>query len=118
MSKTIIYNLSYLEYINLISRVEGKFNKIKSILLENNIILYHPSVASFLEKNQSLLLEQLFKKSCKKFSTAPNFYNCLIIVNYHIGSLLQINTIIDTQAIQSVSISLEDILIIKSFEDL
>ena len=28
MSKTIIYNLSYLEYINLISRVEGKFNKI------------------------------------------------------------------------------------------
>lgn len=118
MSKSIIYNIDYLTYLKLISGIENKFNNYKSLLLNHNIYLEHPSVASFLEVKNSNVIKNLFPKESKKFDSASNFYNCLILINYHLGSFLQINDILDSKSIQSISITLEDILIIESFKGL
>lgn len=118
MSKTIIYNIDYLSYLKLISGIENKFNNYKSLLLTHKIVLQHPSLASFLEEKSSIVLHNLFPKESKKFGSSSNFYNCLILINYHLGSFLQVNDILDSKSIQSISISLEDILIIESFKDL
>lgn len=118
MSKAIIYNIDYLSYLKLLSGIEDKLNNYKSVLLNHKVILQHPSIASFLEEKNSILLYNLFPKESKKFGSSSNFYNCLILINYHLGSLLQISKVLDNNSIQSISISLEDILIIESFKDL
>ena len=115
MNKSIIYNISYEEYIKLISKIESTFTNYKQTLSILNIKLYHPSVAVSLFKKDILVLTETFPEECKSFGDASNFYNCLLLVNYHIGSLLQVVEILDTNEVKTISISLEDLLILDSF---
>lgn len=119
MSKSIVYNISYKAYLSLISNIESKFNLYKELLFNNNIILQHPSLVNNLSSSDRFKISQLFPKETKTFGTAYNFYNCLLLVNYHLGSLIQVTTITPLiNEIQTISINIEDILIIESFKDL
>lgn len=119
MSNPIIYNISYESYINLISKIESKFNDIKLKLSYLDIILSHPSVAVTLTSTQLFKMNTHFKKESEFFGTTNNFYKCLLLVNYHLGSLLQIsNNPLLKDNIKTISLSVEDFLIIESFTDL
>ena len=66
-----------------------------------------------------IIVEKHFYEESIKFGTSLNFLNALHLINYHLGSVLQISEIKQISSnIDSISISVEDLLIIESFKDL
>ncbi len=117
MIKPPIYNVSYLSYINLLSKIEDKLTFYKETLNSLNIVIPHPSNYVSLSLEQLKVIQKTFKKESDKFGTSDNFYSCLLLVNYHVASILLLKSL-KTEDIVSVSVSIEDYLIIESFIEL
>lgn len=116
----LIYNIKYEAYLNLLSSIENKFNSYKAFLLEHNLKLIHPSLIQDTSLLQhTIMVKKYFPEESIKFGTPLNFLNALHLINYHLGSVLQISEIKQISSnIDSISISVEDLLIIESFKDL
>ena len=120
MMNNLIYNIKYEAYLNLLSSIENKFNSYKTSLLGFNLKLVHPSLLKNTPLRQHIIIvEKHFYEESIKFGTSLNFLNALHLINYHLGSVLQISEIKQISSnIDSISISVEDLLIIESFKDL
>lgn len=121
MSTPVLLNLKYSAYVSLLNQIEKSFNIYKQKLLDLNIPLSHPSIAVPLTLPQKLALQNIFKKEVIEFSTINNFFNCLSLVNYHLGSLHQLHILFKDNLfdnVETLSISIEDLLIIESFKKL
>lgn len=116
----IIYNIKYEAYLELLAKIESTFTFYKSTLLNFDLKLIHPSLVQNISlRDHIYIVDKHFSKESNKFGTALNFLNALHLINYHLGSVLQISEIKEINSnIDSISISIEDLLIIESFKDL
>lgn len=121
MSNSIIYTISFDSYCEILSKIEDKFNSYKFFMLKHNLILQHPSLFSMNSNRKYIeFIEKHYSRESTIFGTSLNFLNCLVLINYHLGSFLQISEIkeIKTNDIQTISISVENLLILDSFKSL
>jgi len=111
----VTYTFTTESYLKLLSSIEEKFNQYKKALLEKGIILVHKSSTKSVSQKDLIFISNTYKKEIEIFGTAFNFYNCLLLINYHLVSLYFVK---DIKTVLSVSLTIEDYLIMNSFFDL
>lgn len=112
---TVTYTFTTQSYLSLLSSIEQKFNEYKKVLLEKDIPLSHKSSGKAVTQANLMFISHTYKKEVEVFGTAFNFYNSLLLINYHLVSLYFVK---DIKTVLSVSLTIEDYLIMNSFVDL
>lgn len=108
----VTYTFTTQSYLSLLASVEQKFSEYKKVLLEKGIPLSHESSKKAATQADLMFINHTYKKEVEVFGTAFNFYNCLLLINYHLVSLYFVK---DIKTVLSVTLTIEDYLIMNSF---
>ena len=112
------YAIDFNAYGKLIAEIEDKFNKYKEKLISLNILVSHPSNIKSLSETSVQILYQTFPKEINVYKTPFDFYQTLICINYHLNSFIMLSTVVHFSNVKFVNITIEELLILKSFSDL
>lgn len=120
MLKAIQYNLTISAYLSLLVDISENVTKHVEELKKNGLPVKHPSQVQ-LYARQVKQIEFLFPTESKYFDGGANYFNSVVLANYHIGSLRLVKEQFPgfsnfSDIAGSILISVEDILILTSFK--
>lgn len=114
-------NVDFQTMFSFLSKIENKFEDYKETLLDYNIQLPHYSSNYDLNEIMVNQIQILFPKESNLYQSPLNFYNNLRLINYIRHSAITSYDILkefNPDVIISFSITIENLLILKSFHDL
>lgn len=118
MIAPIIVNMDVNSYVKLLVSIQKQFQQLLKDLESLSIdIKQHPSETLYFSSKQELLIQKHFPFEIQKYGNIQNFYQIIVLVNYHMGSfaLLSHNNLNLTDIASSISIAVEDIIKLQSF---
>ena len=114
----LVINMSYDSYISFILQFEKVLQEYKNRLENLGINITHPEVQQYSNKLLDIVTKN-FSKEIKVFGSSIGFIKSIVILNYHLGNILLLNKVFNTNSLKVMTFSLqmEDILFIDCFNN-
>ena len=114
----LVINMSYDSYISFILQFEKVLQEYKNRFENLGINITHPEVQQYSNKLLDIVTKN-FSKEIKVFGSSIGFIKSIVILNYHLGNILLLNKVFNTNSLKVMTFSLqmEDILFIDCFNN-